>query len=110
VHEEKNCAGKESDLLFTNKTVSESLSLDSYLESHGYNSGNDSKYRLKCLSEDTEYDESENSNLGAEEEAVNEPGNATVNVEASVGEVSEGLPQKKLRRWRKSNPAEWKEP
>jgi hypothetical protein len=27
------------------------------------------------LSEDTEYDESENKNLGAEEEAVNEPGN-----------------------------------
>jgi hypothetical protein len=29
-------------------------------------------------------------------------------VEASIGEVSEGPPQKKIRRWRKLNPAEWK--
>jgi hypothetical protein len=106
VREEKNCAGKESDLLFTNKRVSESLSSDSCLESHGYNSDNDPEYRPKSISEDTEYDVSENSNLGAEEEAVNEPGNATVNVEASIGEVSEGPPQKKIRRWRKLNPAE----
>jgi hypothetical protein len=93
VHEEKNCASKESDLLFTNKTGSESLSSDSNLEPHDYNS-DDPEYRPKSLSEDIEYDESENTNLGAEEEAVNEPGNATVNVEASVDEVSEGPPQK----------------
>jgi hypothetical protein len=73
VREEKNCTGKESDLLFTNKTGCESLSSDSNLESHGYNSDNDPEYRPKSLSEDTEYDESENTNLGAEEEAVNEP-------------------------------------
>jgi hypothetical protein len=84
VREEKNCAGKESDLLFTNKTVSESLSSDSYLESHGYNSDNNPECRPKSLLEDTEYDESENSNLGAGEEAINEPANAAVNVEASV--------------------------
>jgi hypothetical protein len=95
VREEKNCAGKESDLLFTNKTVSESLSSDSNLESHGYNSENDPEYRPKNLSEETEHDKSDNSNLGAEEEAVNEPGNATVKVEASVDEISEGLPQKR---------------
>jgi hypothetical protein len=51
----------------------------------------------KSLSEDIEYDETENSNSGAEEEAVNEPGNATVNVQASVDEGSEGLPQKKRK-------------
>jgi hypothetical protein len=56
----------------------------------------------------TEYDETENSNLGAEEEAINEPGNATVNVEASVDEGSEGPPQETRRRWRKLKPSEWK--
>jgi hypothetical protein len=60
VLEEKNCAGKESDLLFTNKTVSESLSSDSYLESHSYNSDNDPEYRPKSLSEDTEYENLKN--------------------------------------------------
>jgi hypothetical protein len=83
--------------LFTNKTVSVSLSSDSYLESHGSNSDNDPVYRPKSLSEDTEYDESEKSNLVAEEEAVNEPGNATVNVGASVNEVNEGLSGKKTQ-------------
>jgi hypothetical protein len=77
VREEKNCAGKESDVLFTNKTVSESLSSDSNLESHCYNSDNNPEYRPKSLSEGTEHDESENLNLGAEEVAVNEPGKAT---------------------------------
>jgi hypothetical protein len=84
VREETNCAGKESDLLFANKTGSESVNSDSDLESHGYNSSNDPEYRTKSSSEDTAYDESGNLNLGAEEEAVNEPGNATVNVEASA--------------------------